>query len=196
MAIVYRHRRLDNNQVFYVGIGKTEKRAYNKSNNRSLFWKNIVNKTNYKVEILYHNLSWEEACELEIFLISLYGRKDLNLGSLVNLTDGGDGSKGYKHKTLRVFSKESRLKMSISQKRNGISNFHREKINNGFKNMSIESKSNMSKTQFKPKMVINIETKETYESAKILSKIIDVNYATLKNWLNNRVVNKSKYRYA
>ena len=62
MAIVYRHRRLDTNEIFYVGIGKAETRAHNKSNNRSLFWKNIVNKTNYSVEIIARDISWEEAC--------------------------------------------------------------------------------------------------------------------------------------
>ena len=34
MAIVYRHIRLDKNEVFYIGIGKTEKRAYEKHHHR------------------------------------------------------------------------------------------------------------------------------------------------------------------
>ena len=44
MAIVYRHRRLDNNQIFYIGIGNKEKRAYIKTK-RSKFWNKINNKT-------------------------------------------------------------------------------------------------------------------------------------------------------
>lgn len=195
MAIVYRHRRLDTNEIFYVGIGKAETRAHNKSNNRSLFWKNIVNKTNYSVEIIARDISWEEACELEVILIREYGRKDLKTGILVNLTNGGDGSKGYKRIVPMVFSKESRLKMSESQKKNGISKEQRLKINHGFRNMKSISKKNMSKTQFKPKKVINTITKKTYNSAKELSEIIDVNYATLKNWLNGRTINKSEYKY-
>ena len=90
MAIVYRHRRLDNHKVFYVGIGKTEKRAYNKWD-RNTYWKNIVSKHGYNIELLAKNLSWEDACELECFLIEEYGRKDLGTGQLVNMTDGGDG---------------------------------------------------------------------------------------------------------
>jgi uncharacterized protein involved in tellurium resistance len=35
------------------------------------------------------NTIWEEACKKETFFISYYGRKDLGLGSLVNMTDGG-----------------------------------------------------------------------------------------------------------
>ena len=54
---VYRHRRLDTNKIFYVGISKTKnfKRAYSK-NNRNIHWKRIVNKTDYNVEILKSNL--------------------------------------------------------------------------------------------------------------------------------------------
>lgn len=41
MAIVYQHRRLDTNEVFYVGIGKTERRAYS-IHGRSRHWSNVV----------------------------------------------------------------------------------------------------------------------------------------------------------
>lgn len=44
---LYRHRRLDTNDVFYVGIG-INKRAYVKSN-RSVYWKRVINITDYKV---------------------------------------------------------------------------------------------------------------------------------------------------
>lgn len=89
---VYRHIRLDTNEVFYIGIGKAKdfKRAYSKSN-RNIHWKRVVNKYDYKVEIIQERLSWEDACELEILLILEYGRKDLETGCLVNMTGGGDG---------------------------------------------------------------------------------------------------------
>jgi hypothetical protein len=38
------------------------------------------------------DLTWEESCEKEIELIALYGRRDLGLGTLVNLTNGGEGN--------------------------------------------------------------------------------------------------------
>ena len=66
---------MDTNEVFYVGIGSI-KRAKEKGKGRSLFWNYVVNKHDYKVEIIQENLSWEIACELEEFLISLYGRRD------------------------------------------------------------------------------------------------------------------------
>jgi hypothetical protein len=37
------------------------------------------------------DLSWKDACEKEKEFISLYGRIDLNNGSLCNHTDGGEG---------------------------------------------------------------------------------------------------------
>lgn len=92
MGLVYRHRRLDNNKIFYVGVGVDEKRAFTKRN-RSIFWHNIVAKTDYLIEIIQENLTQENCFELEIFLISLYGRKDIKTGILCNLTDGGEGRK-------------------------------------------------------------------------------------------------------
>ena len=95
MAVLYRHIRLDKNEPFYVGIRDIEKRAYNKVN-RTKLWKNIANK-GYEVEILFEDLTWEQACEKEKEFIALHGRRDLGKGTLVNLTDGGDNTKGYHH---------------------------------------------------------------------------------------------------
>ena len=99
MALVYRHRRLDTNEVFYIGIEldtEFKKASGNRSKvkHRSKFWKNIVNKTDYSIEIVQNNIDNESAKELEIFLIQQYGRRDLGKGGLVNLTDGGDGAPG------------------------------------------------------------------------------------------------------
>jgi hypothetical protein len=96
MAIVYQHRRLDTNEIFYIGIGKEEKRAYSK-HDRSVLWNRYVNKFGYNVEILHKDISWEEACNLEMFYIKNYGRVSNRTGILVNLTNGGDGIKGYSH---------------------------------------------------------------------------------------------------
>jgi len=109
--IVYRHIRLDKNEVFYIGIGKTENRAYEKRG-RNNYWKNIIKQTEYKVDILFDDLTWEEACEKEKEFIQLYGRNDLGLGTLVNMTDGGDGTYGV------IDSLETRLKKSNYAKNN------------------------------------------------------------------------------
>jgi len=107
---LYRHVRLDKNEPFYIGIGSGRyyKRAKTKSG-RNVFWNNIVNKTDYEVEIILDDLTWEESCKKEIEFISLYGLKN-NGGLLCNLTFGGEGAYG------RVLSEETKLKISNSNK--------------------------------------------------------------------------------
>lgn len=97
MAYVYRHIRLDKNEPFYIGIGSDEKyyRA-NSKKGRSDFWYKMTNSFEYRVEIMLDNITYDEAKEKEKEFISLYGRRNLNKGSLCNLTDGGDGVLGYK----------------------------------------------------------------------------------------------------
>jgi hypothetical protein len=109
MAVVYEHIRNDTNEVFYVGIGKTPKRPYDKIK-RSQYWKNITNKIEYTVNILVNDATYEEAKEIEKYLIAFYGRQDLGLGSLVNMTDGGDGSLGV------IVSEDTRKKLSVASK--------------------------------------------------------------------------------
>jgi hypothetical protein len=98
--------------VFYIGIGSDSeyKRAYSKQS-RNTHWNNIIKITSYEVEIILEDLTWEEACTKEIELIKLYGRKDLNEGTLCNLTDGGSsGTIGMIH------TKETKNLMSINKK--------------------------------------------------------------------------------
>jgi hypothetical protein len=111
MAYVYRHIRLDKNEPFYIGIGSDEKykRAFSKQG-RSLHWKNIISKFEYEVEIMVTDLTWDEACVKEKEFILLYGRHDLNLGTLTNKTFGGDGVSGIK------FTEDAKQRMSNSQK--------------------------------------------------------------------------------
>ena len=115
MAYLYRHIRLDKNEPFYIGIGSDNQyiRA-NSKHNRNNIWKSIINKSDYIVEILLDDLTWQQACNKEIEFISLYGRKDNNTGILTNLTNGGDGSLGV------IVSEETLKKRSV--KLSGINN--------------------------------------------------------------------------
>jgi hypothetical protein len=123
MAYVYRHIRLDKNVPFYIGIGTDKKytRA-NSDRNRNKHWRNIVSGTGYEVEILFDDIDLEFAKEKEKEFILLYGRSDINKGSLCNLTDGGEGCLGLVH------TEESRLKMGIPNKGKIISEEHRKII--------------------------------------------------------------------
>jgi len=87
---VYSHTRLDTNEVFYIGIGKTHdlkktNRAYVKAN-RSKEWQNILLEcnNNYRVDILFTYDNKDDCCAKEVELIEKYGRSCLGKGLLVN----------------------------------------------------------------------------------------------------------------
>lgn len=114
MAYVYRHVRKDTNQPFYVGIGKSSDQGkYIRSTsgrNRNKYWRNITTKTDYSVEVMLDDLTWIEACEKEREFILLYGRKDSQTGTLVNMTDGGDG------RANSIVSEETKRKIGDSNR--------------------------------------------------------------------------------
>jgi hypothetical protein len=94
---IYLHRNPSNYEVFYVGQGKVDKNGkFTRSKSkcsRSRWWNNYVNKHgNPIVEVIEENLSIDDVNLREKFYIKLYGRCDINEGSLVNMSDGGDGS--------------------------------------------------------------------------------------------------------
>ena len=126
MAIVYRHIRKDKNEPFYIGIGESENRAYN-TKARGIHWKNIVSKTDYEVEILFDNLSYEEAKEKERDFIALYGRSDSGTGILINQTDGGEGTRG------RIYSEQWRKEQGVRMSQRVLSEEHKRKIGESHK---------------------------------------------------------------
>jgi hypothetical protein len=110
MAYLYRHIRFDKNEPFYIGVGNLHsddrhKRA-GKQYGRNNLWKKIVNKTDYKIDIMIDDLTYDECLQKEIEFVKLYGRINLGTGTLANLTDGGDGNVAY------VPSEETKKKMS------------------------------------------------------------------------------------
>ncbi len=114
---VYRHIRLDKNEVFYIGIGcknhnDKHKRPSRKSGRNNL-WNKIVNKTDWKWEVILDDLTLSEAQEKEKEFIKLYGRINVKTGTLSNLTDGGEGAEGLK------LSDEARYKLSLIPRKSG-----------------------------------------------------------------------------
>lgn len=98
---IYIHRRLSDNQPFYVGKGSGN-RAFDLSG-RNEYWKRVKDKHGLKVEILFDNLSEDEAfqCEIDTLLEFKYFGYELT-----NMTNGGEGPSGLN------FSDEQRLKIS------------------------------------------------------------------------------------
>ena len=195
MAVVYRHRRLDTNEIFYIGIGKTEKRAYAKKG-RNTHWKRIVNKVDYTVEIIFDNLTWKEACELEKSLIWLYGRRDLETGTLVNMTNGGEGTLGT------VTTKETRKKLSEAGKNRKPTPETRKKLSERQLGElsprwkvphTKDTKDKMSKSQTKF-FVIDKLTKEVYSIKEACDKF-NCDNSYLRKMLKGLRPNKTNLEY-
>jgi hypothetical protein len=107
---IYLHIRKDNGKIFYVGKGTDNgKLTYerSKSTERNLWWKNIVKKTDFDIKIVFTSKDEIKTFDEEKKLIKEYGRKDLGLGTLVNLTDGGEGMENPSELTRKKLS-ESR----------------------------------------------------------------------------------------
>lgn len=74
---VYMHIRLDTNSIFYIGKGKKKEnlvyeRAYSRKN-RNKHWKNIVNKTEWKYELIREFFTEQEALDYETKIINMFG---------------------------------------------------------------------------------------------------------------------------
>lgn len=122
---VYFHINPVKQEVFYIGIGNENRPS--SLQNRNKHWHNIVNKYGYNIVVIESSLSWDKACERERYYIKLIGRKDLGKGTLVNLTDGGEGCVGNRH------SEETRQKISQVQIGKKHTDEHKRRISEGNK---------------------------------------------------------------
>lgn len=219
MAYVYKHTRLDNNQVFYIGIGSSNnyKRAYSKCN-RNKHWYNIVNKHGYNVDVLLTDLTWEEACEIEKSLISKIGRMDLSTGTLVNMTNGGDGVigviytderrkkqsdalkgkfTGEKHHMFgKSFSDEVKNRMSEGSKGHKHSKETCEKLSamrTGNKNPMYGISGSKNKNS---KIILDVVNGIYYDCTREAAKFLNIPQSTMKSYLNGNATNKTNLVYA
>lgn len=94
---------------YYIGKGEG-KRLYEKHKRRGQkdFRPKLENGSINKNRIIYlkKNITEEEAFKHEIYMISVFGRKDLKTGILINMTDGGDGLSGF------IFNEDRRNEIS------------------------------------------------------------------------------------
>lgn len=145
MAYVYRHIRKDKNEVFYIGISVDDTKSYRRAfaanfQHRNKYWMNVYNKTDIEAEILFDDISIEEAKRKEVEFIALYRRK-VDGGTLVNMTLGGDGVTGYKNKKLAERNKagiwNGRKHKEESKVLIGLAHKGRERNEEWRKNISI-----------------------------------------------------------
>jgi hypothetical protein len=104
MFYVYEHIRNDTGECFYIGKGCG--RRYKRSNDRTKWWSNIVNKVGYTPRIIAKNLTNEEANNFEVLIIKKCKENGIKL---INQTNGGGGIVGYKH------TKEAKEKIKNAQ---------------------------------------------------------------------------------
>jgi hypothetical protein len=126
---LYYHKNPTIKELFYIGIG-TNKRAWDFTSGRNSHYKNYIKKYGEPiVDIIKENITKEEACSLEIKLISEYGRKGIDSkGILLNKSIGGEitalGNKFTEEQKLKIKnshlgkkqSEETKIKRSNSSK--------------------------------------------------------------------------------
>lgn len=182
LYFLYRHIRLDKNEVFYVGIGKKQKYCNYKRafalDHRNIFWKRIVAKTNYEIEIILESDDYEFIKKKEIEFVALYGRRDLSLGTLVNLTDGGDGTLNWKPSREAINKRIDKSAIKIINVKTG-------KIYNSIKEASLDSEYTLHK--FRMKLYNDDLDFKFLDNRKIIKK--DVNF---NNYRFKKSYSKSK----
>ena len=127
---------------YYIGKGKGN-REYKRSRNDIR-----PPKDKSRIIFLKKNLTETEAFRHEIYMISVFGRKDLGTGILYNMTNGGDGSSGWvpseeyrkkmsEAKKGKTHSEDSKKKMSVAQKGKTLSEEHRRKMSEANKDKTL-----------------------------------------------------------
>jgi hypothetical protein len=95
---------------YYIGKGKGN-RAFRKRKGSYPPPKN-------RILILKQNLTEDEAFKHEIYMIAVFGRKDLEVGILRNKTNGGEGSSGHSSpRKGKKLSEDHRHKLSEAAKK-------------------------------------------------------------------------------
>lgn len=165
---IYMHEHRENGKK-YIGITcqNPQKRWGNGKNyKKTSYFRNAIDKYGWDMfrhEILYTNLSKEEACKLEQELIKKYKTNDRKYG--YNNSIGGEiGSLGNKHK----LSEETKRKMRVAKKKgtycDGLRKYNESKI----------------------KKVLCIETNEIYNGVKLASKLTGINVSSISCCCNKK----------
>ena len=131
---------------YYIGKGRG-KRIYSKSRS--------IKAPKDKSLILYlkKNLTEAEAFKHEIYMIFVFGRKDLGTGILRNRTNGGEGTSGATRsdetrkkisEAMKNISEETRRKLSEAMSGKTHTEESKKKMSEAHKNPSEETRRKMS----------------------------------------------------
>lgn len=161
---------------YYIGKGEKD-RIYKKK-------KNEIQPPKDKSRIIFlkQNLTEEKAFKHEIYMISVFGRKDLGTGILRNRTNGGEGGYGAVRseetkKKISNFNKGKRQSPHTNEAKNKISEYaknrtkeHNEKISKSNKGRVAHNKGKKMSEEQKDKLrIANTGKKLTEETKRKIS---------------------------
>ena len=180
---------------YYIGKG-TGDRIY--STNR----RNNPPKDKSRIIFLKQNLTEEEAFRHEIYMIAVFGRKDLGNGILHNRTDGGEGSSGWvpSEETRRkiseaskgntymlgkTLSEETKRKMSETRKGKTFSEEHRRNLSEAQKGKSLSEETRRKMSETRKGKIPSKETRRKLSEAR-------KGQAKGKKWWNDGCGNRKR----
>jgi hypothetical protein len=183
---------------YYIGKGKNDR--INKKR------KNEIKPPKDKSRIIFlkQNLNEEEAFKHEIYIISVFGRKDLGTGILHNRTNGGNGHSNPSLETRkklsdslknRIFSRETLKKMSARKIGIKKSKEHKNNISKSSKKRNNEVYRKYIYTLVSPEGKILSTTKMAdfcKENGLTYQKVIDVSKGMYKQHKGWKVTRKLK----
>jgi hypothetical protein len=178
---------------YYIGKGKGFR----------LYVKKRIVPLPSKDRIIYlkRNLTEQEAIKHEIYMIAVYGRKDLGTGILRNLTDGGEGTSG------RIVSEEQKeiqsLKMSgvnhpfygktaSKEHKENISNalFGKKKSKEHIENLPQNKKGATRSQEFKEKRRQYMVGRKWWNNG-VVEKLFNSDESPSSEWVIGRIYSKS-----
>lgn len=214
MAIVYQHRRADNNNVFYVGIGRKEQRAYElKDTRRNRYWKRIANKYGVVVEVTHKDICLEEAQSIEKYLISFW-RGYHGKEAMANISDGGDTGNKFIKMPPEAVEKMRQSKLGKKQSEE-VKKTRSEAMKKALQNPEVkarysaastgrlhtdEVKAKISKARTgggngKARKVIDTVTGEIFDCMKDAANKYRIPCGTLQHYLTGYCKNKTNLKY-
>lgn len=131
-----------NGEPFYVGKGRDERIGDHRQEAKSLRSKpgrksikvRVIHKLwkegkDFKEKIVFSNLKEQLAFDLEMKLISVFGRINCGTGCLANMTDGGEGTSGLIHteevrKRISEANKNPSEEQRLENRKRNLGNKH------------------------------------------------------------------------
>lgn len=209
---VYIHKTATTGEVFYVGKGtKFTGKGYARGfeiKRRSKFWESVASKYGVVVEIVSDFDDEVRAFDLERELISIHGRRDIGTGTLVNMTNGGEGMSGHRQSKETIEKKRKsmigkhtpdhvrkKISDSLSGERHPFygksrSEETRRRQSMSGKGIRLGGKSPVAKA------VIDTSTGRVFPSTRDAAEFLGIAMCTLSHKLSGIRPNNTSFRYA